>query len=563
MIAWEAIVTLGKRFLLAGSISIGALALVSAIGLWGTWEASLGTAQVRTISMAVRNQMQADMMHDALRADVLLALRNGRLGNLAAQPEIDADTADHIKDFEEHVAANKTLDLPTEARAALDAVGPALSPYIQSARQLVGEAFSDNFKANADFPDFIAKFRALEEKMGATGDAIQHSADTVEQEVGARVRMIYTVMAAVIAVAVLGVVLVLTWTSRAVVRPVEAMTGVMTRLAGGDIDVKILGRDRADEIGAMAGALGVLRDNSARARTLSDQQSEAHETQRKRSEALETFCREFDGEMSKTLNEVAESLLSMQQAVERMSQSADQTAGEASHASEASSQTAQSVGSVASATTELTSTIGEITRQVSQSHQIASEAADQARQTNDQIQGLAAAAKQVGAIVQLINQIASQTNLLALNATIEAARAGEAGKGFAVVASEVKNLANQTAKATDEIAHHVGAIQNETQRSVTAIQGIAGIIDRINEITSSVTSAVEYQSAATQEIARNVDQAADGSREVTESITTVAGAAGQSRAAAARLTEVAGALTFQAEALRGGVERFLAKVKAV
>jgi methyl-accepting chemotaxis protein len=556
-------VTIGKRFLIAGVIAIVALAVVGVLGVWGTFEAAKGSEQINVIAGAVRNHMEADMMHDALRADVLYALREGKLANKDAQPGIEADTADHIKNFEDHVAANKELDLPAEARKSLDDLGPVLPPYIASAKKMVDLAFTDNYAAQQGFEDFMKTFETLEEKMGATGDAIQQSADTIQAAVNSKTQMIFTLLALVIAVSVIAVIGVLTLTARSVVRPVKAMTAAMGSLAAGDLSTEIPGRDRKDEIGAMAGALEVLKENSVRAQQLSTEQGEVHETQRRRAEALEQLCREFDAEMAKNLSDVGQSLQTMQNAVSSMARSAEETAGEASHANEASAQTASSVGSVASATDELSSTITEITRQVAQSNQIAGEAANQARQTNEQIKGLATAAEKVGAIVQLINEIASQTNLLALNATIEAARAGEAGKGFAVVASEVKNLASQTAKATDEIASHVGAIQSETQRSVSAIQSVAAIIEQINQITSSVASAVEQQGGVTQEIVKSVDQASGGTREVTESINTVVGAAGESRNAAARLTEVTGALSTQSQSLRAGVERFLANVKAV
>ncbi|GAB2175822.1 methyl-accepting chemotaxis protein [Dongia sp. agr-C8] len=555
--------TIGKRFLIAGVIAIIALAAVSILGVWGTREAVQGSEQINIVSTAVRNHMEADMMHDALRADVLYALREGKTGNKDAQPGIAADTADHIRNFEEHVEANKELDLPLEARKSLDDLGPVLPPYIEAAKKMVDTAFTDNYAAQRGFDDFIKTFETLEEKMGATGDAIQESANTIQAEVNSKTRTVFILLAVIITLSVIAVIAVLTLTARSVVRPVKAMTAAMASLAAGDLSAEIPGRDRKDEIGAMAGALGVLKENSLRAQQLSGEQGEAHEAQRRRAEALEHLCRDFDAEMSKNLSDVAQSLQTMQHAVGSMAKSAEETAGEAGHANEASAQTASSVGSVANATGELSNTINEITRQVAESNQIAGEAANQARQTNEQIKGLAIAAEKVGAIVQLINAIAGQTNLLALNATIEAARAGEAGKGFAVVASEVKNLASQTAKATEEIASHVGAIQNETQRSVSAIQSVAAIIEQINQITSSVATAVEQQGAATQEIVKSVDQASGGTREVTESINTVVGAAGESRNAAARLTEVTGALSTQSQSLRAGVERFLANVKAV
>ncbi|HVO03648.1 MAG TPA: methyl-accepting chemotaxis protein [Candidatus Cybelea sp.] len=554
---------IGKRFLIAGTIAILALTVVSALGIWGTNEAAKGTATVNVIAAAIRNQMEADMMHDALRADVLIALREGRLGNKAAQPQIAQATADDIKNLEDHIAANKALDLPAEDKAALDALGPALTDYVAGAKEIVNGAFTDNYGANQKFPAFGQKFDALEAKMGEAGDAVQHSADAIKADVERHAQNLLVTLGILIAISATALILVLAWTARSVVKPVKAMTAAMSGLAAGDITTEIPHRERKDEIGAMAGALEVLKENSARANHLAEDQNRAHETQRHRTEALERLCREFDAEMSRTLGEVGGSLQKMEDTVALMSRTAEQTAGEASHATEASSHTATSVGSVATAATELSSTINEISRQVAQSNKIAGEAAEQARQTNDQITGLATAAEKVGAIVQLINEIASQTNLLALNATIEAARAGEAGKGFAVVASEVKNLASQTAKATDEIASHVGAIQSETQRSVSAIQGVAKIIEEINHITGAVAAAVEEQGAATQEIARSVDQAAGGTREVSASITNVVGVAGQSRDAAAQLTEATRSLSTQSQALRGGVERFLANVKTV
>ncbi len=555
--------TIGKRFLIAGVIALIALAAVSALGVWGTREAAKGSAQINTISTAIRNHMEADMMHDALRADVLYALREGKAGNKDAQASIAADTAEHIKNFEDHIDANKAIELPAEARQALDDIGPALPSYIEAAKKMTDQAFVDNAAAQQGFGDFMKVFSTLEEKMGATSDAIQHSADVIQADIDSKTRTLFVMLAVIIAISIIAVVGVLTLTARSVVRPVKAMTSAMGRLAAGDLSTEIPGRERNDELGAMAGALAVLKENSARAHQLSGEQSEVHAAQRKRAEALEKLCLAFDAEMAKVLGDVTTSLQTMQSAVGSMAKSAEETAGEASRANEASAQTASSVGSVANATGELSNTITEITRQVAQSNQIAGQAASEARQTNEQIKGLAIAAEKVGAIVQLINAIAGQTNLLALNATIEAARAGDAGKGFAVVASEVKNLASQTAKATEEIASHVGAIQNETQRSVSAIQSVAAIIEQINQITSSVATAVEQQGAATQEIVRSVDQASGGTREVTESINTVVGAAGESRNAAARLTDVTSALSTQSQSLRSGVERFLANVKAV
>src|SRR3569833_2383232 len=192
--------TIGKRFLLAGVIAVLALTLVSALGVWGMREAANGSAQINLISTAVRNHMESDMMHDALRADVLLAMREGRAGNKAAQKDVDAATADHIKNFEDHVEANKEIDLPPEARAALDDIGPALTAYIAAAKEEVEKSFSDNYVAQEGFPEFMKKFEALEEKMGATSDAIQHSADVIKTGIDANVHHLFIMLIIVIVI---------------------------------------------------------------------------------------------------------------------------------------------------------------------------------------------------------------------------------------------------------------------------------------------------------------------------------------------------------------------------
>ena len=222
----------------------------------------------------------------------------------------------------------------------------------------------------------------------------------------------------------------------------------------------------------------------------------------------------------------------------------------------------QNVQTVASATEELSSSIREIGNQVSESSRIVGAAVTQADDTNAKVKALAEAAQKIGDVVTLINEIAGQTNLLALNATIEAARAGEAGKGFAVVASEVKNLATQTAKATEEIAGQVRAIQDATDTSAQAIDTIAQTINRVNEISTAIASAVEEQGAATQEIARNVQQAAQGTTEVSSNIGSVTQVAQETGAAATQLLSSAGELARNGTLLRSQVDDFLREVRA-
>jgi methyl-accepting chemotaxis protein len=270
----------------------------------------------------------------------------------------------------------------------------------------------------------------------------------------------------------------------------------------------------------------------------------------------------FESQVMGVVNAVSSAATQMQNSAQSLSATSEQTSQQAQAVSAAAEEASSNVQTVSSASEELASSIQEISRQVSESSRISSEASQEAARTNQQVEGLKAAADKIGEVVQIISDIAEQTNLLALNATIEAARAGDAGKGFAVVANEVKSLANQTAKATDEIRAQVGQIQAETGAAVNAIQGISTTIERINEIAQSVASAVEEQGAATQEIARNVQEASQGTQEVTRNISGVSQAANETGAGSSEVLSAASELSTQSERLRGEVDGFLQEIRA-
>jgi methyl-accepting chemotaxis protein len=270
----------------------------------------------------------------------------------------------------------------------------------------------------------------------------------------------------------------------------------------------------------------------------------------------------FDAVVGKVVAAVASAGTELQASADTLGEIAGRTGTRASAVAAASTQASANVQTVAAAAEELSASVGEITRQVNEGARIASEAMGRARETDATVQGLAEGAKRIGDVVRLINDIAGQTNLLALNATIEAARAGEAGKGFAVVASEVKNLATQTAKATEEIGAQIAAIQGDTQRAVAAIQGIAGVIESIDRITAAIAAAVEQQGAATTEIARNVQQAAAGTNEVSASIADVNAAVAETNGAVTDLRGSAAELARNGETLRRELTQFLGALRA-
>ena len=286
------------------------------------------------------------------------------------------------------------------------------------------------------------------------------------------------------------------------------------------------------------------------------------EDRAKRQGRIETLIREFEAMVGTTIGAVSSSSRELESTAQTMASTAEQTSRQSTAVAAASEQATANVQTVASATEQLSASIAEIGQQVAQSTAMIGDAVRQANQSNTQVQSLSAAAERIGNVVKMIADIASQTNLLALNATIEAARAGEAGKGFAVVASEVKALATQTARATDEIAVQIKAIQDATESSAQSIQGITLTITKVNETAATIAAAVEQQGAATQEISRNIAQAAAGTSEVSSNIAGVTHAASETGTAASQVLSSAGELSRNGERMKQEVETFLHGVRA-
>ncbi|WP_158240652.1 methyl-accepting chemotaxis protein [Telmatospirillum siberiense] len=351
--------------------------------------------------------------------------------------------------------------------------------------------------------------------------------------------------------------------TRHVSLPIQSMTGAMRRLADHDLQVDIPGVGRADEIGAMAGAVQVFKENALRADRLAAEQAAEQTAREARGKRLEELAHRFDQGVSVVLESFDGALGDLEKTAQAMASNSQETTQQATTVAAASEEASTSVQTVAAAAEELSSSIAEIARQVEQSSRVSQAASDEASHTDEMVRGLAETSTRIGDVVKLITDIAGQTNLLALNATIEAARAGDAGKGFAVVAGEVKNLANQTARATDEISTQIGAVQAATQQAVTAIGGIVSRIQEINEIAAAIASAVEEQSAATAEIARNVQQAASGTHEVSATIGSVTRSAAETGTAAEMVLASSETLSSGAGQLKSTVGDFLKGVRSV
>jgi len=403
----------------------------------------------------------------------------------------------------------------------------------------------------------------LQEAAAKYVDVSSKQSNTVAANSAASASLIKISMIAVSIIGIIGgVVLGYFIAAFGIARPLSRSIENIDDLSKGNLEVDIFGAERKDEIGNIAEALAVFKENALTAKRLDEEQQVERAKKEARAKAIEEYITSFDKSVSEALGMLTSASTELQATAESMSATAEETQRQSAAVSANSEQASSSVQTVASASEELSASIGEINSQVTESTHLTETAVREASKTNDEINSLAEAAQSIGEVVSLINDIAAQTNLLALNATIEAARAGEAGKGFAVVASEVKSLANQTAKATEEISVKINDMQSATTNSVTAIGGITSTINSINEIVTSIASAMVEQGAATAEIARSVQEAAHGTSEVTSNISGVNEAASNTGAAASQLLGASSDLSKQGATLQTEVNDFLAKIRA-
>ena len=426
---------------------------------------------------------------------------------------------------------NPALDTPEGKSLAADAVAAAAK--LDAVATPLADAYRKSAEGSAD------------EAMAGLGFAIE----------------VATIVGIVSVLLGIGLAIVM---ARSIAGPIRVMTDAMRRLAGGEMATEIVGIGRKDEVGAMAGAVQVFKENMIAAERLRAEQEQDKQSRAdaERREAMSGLATRFEATVGNLVGMLSASATEMEATARSMTASAGQANQQAGTVAASAEEASSGAQTVASAAEQLTASIAEISRQVGQSAKITGKAVDDARRTDAIVRALAEGAQKIGDVVALISNIAAQTNLLALNATIEAARAGDAGKGFAVVASEVKSLANQTAKATEEIGQQIGQIQAATREAVSAIHCIAGTIDEVGAIATTIATAVEEQGSATAEIARNVQQTSEAARDVTRNITGVTQASNDTGAAASQVLAAAGSLSKQAEQLAGEVKSFVAGVRA-
>jgi methyl-accepting chemotaxis protein len=461
-----------------------------------------------------------------------------------------------------------------------------LTSLLGGADASVASAYSGNadgsLKANLDgaymnaqtimkaFVNTIGKGAIDEAQAAKTFDAIDAfyaiSSSELERLLHKRVdgfkhdQLISLIVTAMLFFAAIGVVLAMIRFS--VIRPLRKMTGSMQQLAGGNLEVAIDRAKSADEVGEMARALVVFRENAVKARGLEAEQKAESERRLERQKALEALAKAFDAAISGRLESVSQAAHELESTASTLSQQADATNAQAGEVAQSAATATENSQTVAAATEELAASSREIASQTDQTTTTAERAVSEAEQAQKIVEELSKVSRDVGGVIQFITEIASQTNLLALNATIEAARAGDAGKGFAVVANEVKQLAGQTAKATDEIGAKLQAVDAATREATGVMQRLATIIAEINTSSGVIAGAVKQQGSATAEISQNVQEAASRTGQVSTSMTQVTKSAEVTKSASTALHTSSSALTRQAADLKTEIDRFLAQIRA-
>jgi len=348
---------------------------------------------------------------------------------------------------------------------------------------------------------------------------------------------------------------------RSVMTPIKRINGLMKDLANGDMGITVPYCNRSDEIGNMANAVVVFKNNMIKARELDMAEKQALAVKEQRQIKINAATERFQTVMQEIVKSVASSATELQASAQSLSATAEETSRQSSAVAAASEQATSNVQTVASASEEMTASIGEISEKVTRSSQIASKAVENALSAGRSVNNMVEATKKIGEVSNMISEISAQTNLLALNATIEAARAGDAGKGFAVVASEVKNLANSSAKATEEIAGQIVSVQQISRQSAQAINDISDIIKEMDEISSAIAEAIQQQAASTQEIARNAVEASKGTQDVSRNIISVNEAASSTGSSSTEMLGAAQELAQQATRLKVEFDSFVESIK--
>ncbi|MCZ8375199.1 MAG: methyl-accepting chemotaxis protein [Beijerinckiaceae bacterium] len=548
---------------LACAFAIGFAILQGAISFLITKTFQAGGEQSAVLMTSMRHHMTGDMMHDNLRGIVFRALYGVAIDDMSMTKAAAEDVKESAETFRKEIKAQDELSLPKDVRAALKTVREPLEKYIASAESIVELAEKGSLKdARAALPGFLDAFKALEGEMARVSGAIEKGNSTqVDESAAFGASMTWVNLVMLVFGIALYVTLILQF-QRRILRPIGNASEALAALARGDLSDRAIPESKVEEVANLVQALRHFRDEAAQKVANEQAVREARDAAEAERNRLQQSAQAFESQAVGVAVAVAEAARSMREAAEHLNTTANGTSRQSVIVSAASEETSINVGALSGSVDTLAQSMQAVADTVRQSSEISARVMGEAEHTVNKVQALTQATQQIGEIVGMIQNIAAQTNLLALNATIEAARAGEAGRGFAVVASEVKELAAQTARATTEITEQINQIQGTTAEAASAINGVAKAIHQINAMASQAANAVTDQGAATQEIARNVQEAMAGTAEVASNITQVSQAASESSEVAGNILKASEGLAQQADRLRGEIDGFVRSMRA-
>lgn len=559
--------TLKGKFIALSTLAIVIIAASAMVGHQAFNQIARAAQASETGAKLIRSHMHADMMHDAVHSAVFQALYAYERKDAKMMAQARKEAAEYAAGFVTDIAASLAVAPQGRLRDELQTLQPLAASYEMRADEITAAA-QENMSARAPVPQrlydaFEAAFDTLEVKNEEAAKSIAAYIHALEAEEAATAEQAEerSLLAALLTILIALAIPV--FAALQLFRPQEKLIAAMQEVSAGNLDAPVPYLDRTDEVGAMAKALAVFRQNAADKQRLeqeADQQKKKSEEDRRR--AMFGLADNFEANVKSVADTVASAATEMDATSRDVMKRAEDSSELLGRLVTGISGASQNVQTVAAAAAELSASIREISQQVSHGSAIMTAAVTEAKRANETALALTDSAEKIGSVVGVINEIAAQINLLALNATIEAARAGESGKGFAVVASEVKNLAGQTTSATRQIEEQVGLIQQAAGNTAGVITQMGNTISEMNRISASIAAAVEEQGMATQEIARNVQQTAEIARGIASNANDVKQSSTGASAAVSQMIAAASDLSRQSESLRGQVSGFLRDIKA-